>query len=145
MKKVKLINGVYGRRVSESVVERMTVYDPAFDVSDEEAERLVGLNVARYAESEDCSEEHSSDSVAIPVTDTTPVPDEPSQPETASTYNDSMKFDELKKIAREHGISKAKLHKMRSKREVIAAIDGAVEKASSRKEEAPQIGAANFI
>lgn len=144
MKKVRIISGVYCRRISEGITERKTMEDPAFEVEDSEAERLVGLKVARY-----------EDQVADLDTDTTPEPsihdkaadtDKTLRPETASIpYNDSMKFDELKRIAREHGISKARLHKMRSKREVISAIDVAVEKASSRKEEAPQIGAANFV
>ena len=147
MKRIRIINGVYCCRISEGVTERKTPDDPAFEVSDEEAVRLVGLKVAEYAEDVQTIDAGSdiplgTDTEASKRTDTT---NNSLRPETDSSYDDSMKFDELKKIAREYGISKARLHKMRSKREVISAIDAAVEKASSKNEEAPKIGAANFV
>lgn len=142
MKKIRIINGVYCCRISEGVTERKTPDDPAFAVADEEAERLVGLKVAEY---EDQVEDLGTDTVPKSSPDKAADTNNSMRPETDSSYDDSMKFDELKKIAREYGISKARLHKMRSKREVISAIDAAVEKASSKNEEAPKIGAANFV
>lgn len=142
MKRIRIINGVYCCRISEGVTERKTPDDPAFEVADEEAERLVGLKVAEY---EDQVEDLDTDTVPKSSPDKTADTNNSMRPETDSSYDDSMKFDELKKIAREYGISKARLHKMRSKREVISAIDAAVEKASSKNEEAPKIGAANFV
>lgn len=142
MKKIRIINGVYCCRISEGVTERKTPDDPAFEVADEEAERLVGLKVAEY---EDQVEDLDTDTAPKSRPDKAADTNNSLRPETDSSYDDSMKFDELKKIAREYGISKARLHKMRSKREVISAIDAAVEKASSKNEEAPKIGAANFV
>lgn len=142
MKKIRIINGVYCCRISEGVTERKTPDDPAFEVVDEEAERLVGLKVAEY---EDQVEDLDTDTAPKSSPDKAADTNNSLRPETDSSYDDSMKFDELKKIAREYGISKARLHKMRSKREVISAIDAAVEKASSKNEEAPKIGAANFV
>ena len=142
MKRIRIINGVYCCRISEGVTERKTPDDPAFEVADEEAERLVGLKVAEY---EDQVEDLDTDTVPKSSPDKAADTNNSMRPETDSSYDDSMKFDELKKIAREYGISKARLHKMRSKREVISAIDAAVEKASSKNEEAPKIGAANFV
>ena len=142
MKKIRIINGVYCCRISEGVTERKTPDDPAFEVADEEAERLVGLKVAEY---EDQVEDLDTDTAPKSSPDKAADTNNSMRPETDSSYDDSMKFDELKKIAREYGISKARLHKMRSKREVISAIDAAVEKASSKNEEAPKIGAANFV
>lgn len=142
MKKIRIINGVYCCRISEGVTERKTPDDPAFEVADEEAERLVGLKVAEY---EDQVEDLDTDTTPKSSPDKAADTNNSMRPETDSSYDDSMKFDELKKIAREYGISKARLHKMRSKREVISAIDAAVEKASSKNEEAPKIGAANFV
>lgn len=142
MKRIRIINGVYCCRISEGVTERKTPDDPAFEVVDEEAERLVGLKVAEY---EDQVEDLDTDTAPKSSPDKAADTNNSLRPETDSSYDDSMKFDELKKIAREYGISKARLHKMRSKREVISAIDAAVEKASSKNEEAPKIGAANFV
>lgn len=142
MKRIRIINGVYCCRISEGVTERKTPDDPAFEVADEEAERLVGLKVAEY---EDQVEDLDTDTAPKSSPDKAADTNNSMRPETDSSYDDSMKFDELKKIAREYGISKARLHKMRSKREVISAIDAAVEKASSKNEEAPKIGAANFV
>ena len=142
MKKIRIINGVYCCRISEGVTERKTPDDPAFEVADEEAVRLVGLKVAEY---EDQVEDFGLDTAPKSSPDKAADTNNSLRPETDSSYDDSMKFDELKKIAREYGISKARLHKMRSKREVISAIDAAVEKASSKNEEAPKIGAANFV
>ena len=133
---------MYCCRISEGVTERKTPDDPAFEVVDEEAERLVGLKVAEY---EDQVEDLDTDTAPKSSPDKAADTNNSLRPETDSSYDDSMKFDELKKIAREYGISKARLHKMRSKREVISAIDAAVEKASSKNEEAPKIGAANFV
>lgn len=142
MKRIRIINGVYCCRISEGVTERKTPDDPAFEVADEEAVRLVGLKVAEY---EDQVEDFGTDTAPKSSPDKAADTNNSLRPETDSSYDDSMKFDELKKIAREYGISKARLHKMRSKREVISAIDAAVEKASSKNEEAPKIGAANFV
>ena len=142
MKRIRIINGVYCCRISEGVTERKTPDDPAFEVADEEAERLVGLKVAEY---EDQVEDLDTDTAPKSSPDKAADTNNSLRPETDSSYDDSMKFDELKKIAREYGISKARLHKMRSKREVISAINAAVEKASSKNEEAPKIGAANFV
>ena len=142
MKRIRIINGVYCCRISEGVTERKTPDDPAFEVVDEEAKRLVGLKVAEY---EDQVEDLDTDTAPKSSPDKAADTNNSLRPETDSSYDDSMKFDELKKIAREYGISKARLHKMRSKREVISAIDAAVEKASSKNEEAPKIGAANFV
>ena len=142
MKKIRIINGVYCCRISEGVTERKTPDDPAFEVADEEAERLVGLKFAEY---EDQVKDLGTDTAPKSSPDKAADTNNSMRPETDSSYDDSMKFDELKKIAREYGISKARLHKMRSKREVISAIDAAVDKASSKNEEAPKIGAANFV
>lgn len=148
MKQIKIINGIYGYHVSENVVEPKTAGDAAFFVADEEAARLVELKVAKYIEEAHTDEvapvqpektESKSEDAAIEA-------EIPSQPEPDGlSYSENMKLDDLKKIAIEAGASKAKVKKMRTKKEVISAIEAAVEKASAKQEALPEIDAADFV
>ncbi len=153
MKHIIIKNGIYGLRTAPGVVDCKTKEDPPFIVSDEEAERLVKLDVAEIVEEaksievapvqQPANDEKSNTTVAN--TDTNAPPVEPDQ-KGELRYTESMKLDDLKKVASEVGVSKAKLKKMSRKKEVIEAINKAVEKESPQKEEeAPLIEAANFV
>lgn len=149
MKQIKIINGIYGYHVSENVVEPKTVSDAAFFVSDEEAARLVELKVAKYIDEAEITEVapvQQPEDTEADSKDTAIEADDASQPEPDTlTYSESMKLDDLKKVAIEAGASKAKVKKMRTKKEVISAIEAAVEKASAKQDKAPDIDAADFV
>lgn len=143
--KVKIINGIYGMRTSANTVEPKTVNDAPFLVSDEEGARLIGLGVAKQVEEAETSQvapvqlaESKSDVITT---------DKALQPESEMPkYSENMKLDDLKKVAIEAGASKAKVKKMRTKKEVIDAIESAAKKAQDKatSEAAPQISAADF-
>ena len=155
MKLIKVINGIYGYRPNGgNAVEPKTCTDPAFFVSDEEAERLVDMKVARYAHP---SEETAVAPVQHPESDlltSDPYEGDVSEEDTdgeemagdtVTDYNESMKLDDLKKIAIDAGASKNKIRKMRTKKEVIVAIEAAREKSAGKQENAPVFEAADFV
>lgn len=140
---IKIINGIYGYHINEAVVEPKTARDPAFLVDDKEAERLVELKVARIVgpdlkvapvQPEDVTEDDETES----GTDAFEKSDK-------ADYNENMKLDDLKKVAIDAGASKNKVKKMRTKKEVIAAIEATQEKAAGNQEALPQVDAADFV
>lgn len=146
MKLVHIINGIYGYHISEAVVEPKTVKDAPFFVSDEEGERLIGLGVAELVTEAETAEVAPVQPTAETSEETACKEDAPqTKPETLG-YSRNMKLDDLKKVAIDAGASKTKVKKMRSKDEVISAIEAAVEKANAKNEDSvPQIGAADFV
>ncbi len=147
MAKIKVINGIYGLRVSEALVEPKTVNDADFEVDNKEAERLVGLGIAEYVNEADHKEVDPDTEEVAPVQQECSegnATDAEIAPHTEALYSENMKLDELKKIAIDSGASKAKVKKMRTKKEVMSAIDAAVEKANAKQESLPEIGAADF-
>lgn len=140
---IKIINGIYGYHINEAVVEPKTASDPAFYVDDKEAERLVELNVARIIEPDPEVAPVQPDDVA--ENDEAESGTEAFEESDKADFNESMKLDDLKKIAIDAGASKNKVKKMRTKKEVIAAIEAAQEKAAGKQEALPQVDAADFV
>ena len=137
MKQIKIINGTYGFRPQPHVVEPKTADDEPFFVEDQEAERLVGLKVAVIV-----------DGAAAPAAD--PVQMDPeSDDQDALVYNEDMKLDELKDVARSVGATDDELKSLRSKKEVIALIDEIVAEEGAADladpEDAPEVGAADPV
>lgn len=139
MKQIKIINGTYGFRPEPHVVEPKTADDAPFLVEDAEAARLVSLGVAA-------------------IVDEVAAVDPPAgDPGSALVYNEEMKLDELKDVAREVGATEDELKPLRSKKEVIALIDKILDGSDDEEDDedddppasgdpdAPQIGAADPV
>lgn len=115
---IKIINGVYGRKVGNRVVP-VTAKDGPIELTPEQEERLVKKGVAVYVDTkkevapidppedpEDIEldeEETDEESVELPA------------------YNEDMTRDQLNEIAIEYGIEEPQ--KARNKAELIAWID----------------------
>ena len=110
---IKIIKGSYGMRVKNSIVSVPAGSDP-IKLSKEKEERLVRLGVAVYVTEQDDVVEQPGDASDEAQDDK--IVDE--FPE----YNEEMKLSELKEIAKVYGIDASS---MRSKKEVIEAIDAA--------------------
>jgi len=138
MKQIKIINGTYGFRPNPPAVEPKTPDDGPFFVEDAEADRLVALKVAVIV-----------DGTAAPAADPAmqdPAPDD----QDALVYNEDMKLDELKDVARSVGATEDELKSLRSKKDVIALIDEIVNEEGDADldadpEDAPDVGAADPV
>lgn len=109
---IKIIKGSYGMRRGSSVQPVLAGSDP-IELSKEQEERLVRLGVAVYVTEEDT------------VANLPDVSDETQDDEIVDEfpeYNEDMKLSELKEIAKVYGID---ARSMKSKKEVIEAIDAA--------------------
>ena len=110
---IKIIKGSYGMRVKKSIVAVPAGSDP-IELSKEKEERLVRLGVAVYVTEQDDVVEQTGE--GSDETQDDEIVDE--FPE----YNEEMKLSELKDVAKVYGIDASY---MRSKKEVIEAIDAA--------------------
>ena len=143
MKKIRITNGTYGYRPNGGlVVEPKNSDSVPFEVEDAEAARLVSLGVAA-------------------IVDEVAAMDPPAgDPGSALVYNEEMKLDELKDVAREVGATEDELKPLRSKKEVIALIDKILDGSDDEEDDeddedddppasgdpdAPQIGAADPV
>ena len=106
---IKIIKGSYGMRRGSSIHAVPAVSDP-IELSKEKEERLVRLGVAVYVSDADDVAEQPDEAQDNEVVDEFPE------------YNEGMKLSELKEIAEVYGIDASS---MRSKKEVIEAIDAA--------------------
>ena len=109
---IKIIKGSYGMRRGSSVQPVLAGSDP-IELSKEQEERLVRLGVAVYVTEEDT------------VANLPDVSDETQDDEIVDEfpeYNEDMKLSELKELAKVYGID---ARSMKSKKEVIEAIDAA--------------------
>ena len=111
---IKIIKGSYGMRVKKSIVAVPAGSEP-IELSKDKEERLVHLGVAVYVD------EKSDVNVQINEGDT--AQDDEIVDELPE-YNEDMKLSELKEIAKVYGIDASS---MRSKKEVIEAIDASLE------------------
>ena len=100
---IKIIKGSYGMRRGASVIAVPAGSEP-IELSKDKEERLVRLGVAVYVTDEDDTQ------IEDEIVDEFPE------------YNEEMKLAELKDIAKVYGIDASS---MRSKKEVIKAIDAA--------------------
>ena len=139
MKQIKIINGTYGFRPQPNVVERKNADDAPFFVEDAEADRLVALKVAVIV-----------DGAAAPAAD--PVQMDPeTDDQEALVYNEDMKLDELKDVARSVGATEDELKSLRSKKDVIALIneivegEGEADTEDEDPEDAPDVSAADPV
>ena len=104
MKLVKIVNGTYGFKQGSRVIPK-TAADAPFALEDTAAERLVRLKVAEYADETIEVEAETDGSDRRP-------------------YDADMKIGVLKAIAIEdYGLDPEDIDKMRSRKDVVAAID----------------------
>lgn len=107
---IKIIKGSYGMRRGASIIAVPAGSDP-IELSKEKEERLVRLGVAVYVTAEDNAvEQLGGETQDDEIVDEFPE------------YNEEMKLSELKDVAKVYGIDASS---MRSKKEVIKAIDAA--------------------
>lgn len=110
---IKIIKGSYGMRRGASIQAVPAGSDP-IELSKEKEERLVRLGVAVYVTEQDDNVENaggnSDDAQDDEIVDEFPE------------YNEDMKLSQLKDIAQVYGVDASS---MRSKKEVIEAIDAA--------------------
>ena len=137
MKQIKIINGTYGFRPNPPAVEPKTPDDAPFFVEDAEADRLVAMKVAVIVDGAAAPAEKDQQ-------DPAPVDQD------ALVYNEDMKFDELKEVARSVGATEDELKKLRSKKDAIALIDEIVNEEGDADldedpEDAPDLDAADPV
>lgn len=101
MKLIKIINGTYGFRPQPYVVELKTADDQPFEVSDEEADRLIGLGVAALAFGDDSeSLQGAMDSMVGQLEDQPVPPEDPDEdPEDQDTDEPEDEADETNEPA----------------------------------------------
>lgn len=122
---IKIIKGSYGMRKGATVVPVLPGSDP-IELSKEQEARLVRLGVAEYVtdDPDECKyAADGSDDAQDEIVDEFPE------------YNADMKLTDLKKIAEAYGVDASS---MRSKKEVIEAIDAS-------REELPDIDAGALV
>jgi len=95
--------------------------DPPFEVSDEEAARLVDLKIAKIVEVE--AKNIITGGRRSTVTYTPANDDKDGTDTEHPAYDESMKLDQLRKIARIYGLDDEALVGLKSKKAVVAAID----------------------
>ena len=101
MKLIKIINGTYGFRPQPYVVELKTADDQPFEVSDEEADRLIGLGVAALAFCDDSeSLQVAMDGMVGQLEDQPVPPEDPDEdPEDQDTDEPEDEADETNEPA----------------------------------------------
>lgn len=119
---IKIIKGSYGLRKGAVVVPIFAGSDP-IKLSKEQESRLVRLGVAEYVDNTQTKK--GSDNAQDGSENVDKLPE----------YNEDMKLTELKKIAEVYGVDSSS---MRTKKEVIEAIDAA-------REELPGIDADDLV
>ena len=130
---IKIIKGSYGMRCGTFIQAIPAGSDP-IELTEEKEERLVRLGVAEYitAVTEEETKLPPDGSENNQETDGSEDDVQPTEGSEADTqdvivdecpeYNEDMKLDELKQIAAMYGVDASS---MRSKKEVIEAIDAA--------------------
>lgn len=122
---IRIIKGTYGM-IKGSTVVAVPAGSKPIKLDPEKEARLVRQGVAEYVgkvEEPDTVEETVETVEAVEAVIPAPA-DEPDEAEDLPPYDENMKFAELKEIAEKYGIDASK---MKSKKEVIAAIDEARE------------------
>lgn len=130
MRTIKIINGVYGHRpIGSKYIEPKRAGDPPFQVDDAEAERLVNLKVAEYADivtklvpvgvaTGEIPTEKEKTGINIPD-EQNDSEDEMELPEKPD-YSTDMKATELREFMEECGLT----YKVgMSKADMVAALD----------------------
>ena len=143
MAKIRIISGTYGFRASLGIVEPKTPEDEPFEVSEQEAARLVEKGVAAYVgagpdiiKAEDIVEPEPEKAEELHSEATGITPED--EPEEKSL--EDMKFDELKALALSLGLY---IKPWVSKKLLRAAI--AARQAELPEEDAPDLSAGDAI
>ena len=119
---IKIIKGSYGMKVGKSVV-RIDAGAAPIELDKDKEDRLVRIGVAEYVDEK--AETPAADPEATPeATNNDGETDESENVDELPEYSEDMKLDELKKIAEAYGVDASGL---RSKKDVIAAIEEAKE------------------
>lgn len=116
--KIKIIAGVFGHREGKRVIP-VRAGDPAIDVENEIAQRLLGLGVAERVE----NEEPEAEAETQAETDG----DEGEGVEDFPEYSAEMTRDELNEIAEQVGIDDDAIKEAKTKADLIALLDEAKE------------------
>ena len=116
--KIKIIAGVFGHREGKRVIP-VRAGDPAIDVDDEIAQRLLSLGVAERVD----AEEPKAEAETQGETDG----DEGEGVEAFPEYNDGMTRAELNEIAEQVGIDEDAIKEAKTKAELIELLDEARE------------------
>ena len=129
---IRIIKGSYGMRCGTSI-KAVPAGSAPIELSKEKEERLVRLGVAEYVgTADDADQDENLNDDADQDADDALADEE--LVDDLPEYNENMKLDELKKIAALYGVDASS---MRSKKEVIAAID--------ESKELPELGAVDPI
>lgn len=123
---IKIIKGSYGMRIGRTVQAVLAGSDP-IELGKEKEERLVRLGVAVYVD--------KKDDVKGQLNEGNDDAQDDESVDEFPEYNDSMKLTDLKEIAKVYGIDASS---MKSKKEVIEAIDAA-------REELPIVDADDLV
>lgn len=137
MRTVQIIQGTYAYRVN-GMLEPKDRFSAPFPVGDAEAERIVSLGIAKYA---DKGVATGSGSVAQEISGGNPTEKEDAQEleyeaQDKPEYSIENTVADLRKIAKENGIS---LKVGMTKEEMVAALDAHFE------EDAPVLEASSLI
>lgn len=108
---VKIVQGIYGYRNADGVIQEKTEESEPFELTKEQEERLVKRGVAIYVGNEEVA---------------------PVQPESREEELEKMPYEDIKKLAKELGIKQGK------KEEMIAEI---LEAEEEDEEEGPDLSA----
>lgn len=143
MAKIRIISGTYGFRASPGIVEPKTPEDEPFEVSEQEAMRLVDKGVAAYVgagpdiiKAEDIVEPEPEKAEELLSEAVEETPED--EPEEKSL--EDMKFDELKAVALSLGLDIKPLVSKKLLREAIAA-----RQAELPEEDVPELSAGDAI
>lgn len=131
MATIKIISGTYGF-MKDGIIEPKTPEDKPFEVSQEEAERLIGLGVAAY-------------DMCQPIEDVEPVQEQEEEEEVENEVEEdkpleAMSFKELKTTALEMGLD---IKPLISKALLIEAIKQRDEELA--KEDLPDLSAETVV
>lgn len=160
MKRIRIINTIYGHRPAGSkYVQPKRAGDPPFEVEDAEAERLVAMGVAAYADIEPVAtppkqEEDDETGDDTPEGDTGANVEETSDPDDAEIpdgteddagedeekphYDVEMKMPEIRELMEQHGLP----YKVgMTKAEMVAALDDYFDGEVEDAEEPPELDA----
>lgn len=150
MRSIKIINGVYGYRPADSkFIEPKHAGDPPFEVEDTQAEHLVAIKVAVYADPESVvkevatgTEDDGKKTPGVNMVSTENGSQGKETPPETPKYNIDMKAAELREILEscqlpfKVGMSKA---------DMVAALDAYFEDEVEDEDAPPALGAEDPI
>lgn len=115
---IKIINGVFGFNDGTSIIPK-TPKDEPFEAPAEVEKRLVTEGVAKYVTKAEAVAEETETETETEATE----PTEEDTEEAEKPDLESLKFAELKEIAKEHGATDEDLKPIKSKAQAIELIE----------------------